>query len=96
MSDIDPKVKMWLERGLKAAKAIAPIVGGLEGQALSSTAGLVQGLIDLLGVRSVEDTRAMLYEMIAHPAKKLDLTEAERNVAKILAERRARDAETEP
>jgi hypothetical protein len=93
LSELDPKVKLWLERGLKAAKAIAPVVGGIEGQSISAAIGLVQGVVDLLGVRSVEATRELLYEMIAHPAKKLDLTDAERAVAMILAKRRARDTE---
>jgi DNA-binding CsgD family transcriptional regulator len=37
----------------------------------------------------------MIYELVAHPAKKIDLTDAEREVARILAARRAADAAAE-
>ncbi len=92
MSDTRETVQTWMKRAASMARGLGSSIGGAEGTAISLGAGIIEGISELLETRTPEEVKQMVYELAAHPAKKIDLTDAEREVARILAERRAEEA----
>ena len=95
MSDVRETLKIWMKRAASMARGLGASMGGVEGTAVSLGAGILEGVSDLLETRTPEEVTQMIYEVVANPAKKIDLTDAEREVARILAARRAADAAAE-
>jgi hypothetical protein len=88
MSEASETVRQVLSVLASTAGGFASMGTGPYSVAASAAAGLLDGVSDLLKHRTPEEVRQLVYELVANPAKKIDLSDAEREVARILAQRR--------
>lgn len=88
MSDAAETIRQVLGVLASTAGGFARMGTGPYSVAATAAAGLLDGVSELLTHREPEEVRQLVYELVANPAKKIDLSDAEREVARILAERR--------